>query len=65
MDCIRNHFESGSIHCEKWLEYCSSKKGNPGSVVVSLCETTRFTKEIDEAIESHGGWPDAFHGEGN
>jgi len=46
-----------------------AKKGIPGRtltlddiahyqrVVVALKDTVRLMKEIDQAIESHGGWP--------
>ena len=30
-------------------------------ILVILAETIRIMDEIDEAIEDHGGWPDAFH----
>ncbi len=29
-------------------------------IVVALHETIRLMGEIDEVIEAHGGWPDAF-----
>jgi hypothetical protein len=29
-------------------------------IVVALNETIRIMAEIDEVIEEHGGWPDAF-----
>ena len=29
-------------------------------IVVALSETIRIMAEIDEVIESHGGWPGAF-----
>ena len=29
-------------------------------IVVALNETIRIMAEIDEVIEKHGGWPDAF-----
>lgn len=29
-------------------------------IVVALNETIRIMKEIDEVIELHRGWPDAF-----
>ena len=32
-------------------------------IVVALNETTRLMKEIDEVIEEHGGWPEAFTSE--
>ena len=30
-------------------------------ILVILSETIRIMDEIDEVIEDHGGWPDAFH----
>ncbi len=32
-------------------------------IIVALSETIRIMKEIDEVIEEHGGWPNAFHTE--
>jgi hypothetical protein len=29
-------------------------------LLLSLVLTIRLMKEIDEVIEQHGGWPDAF-----
>lgn len=55
--------------CEKWLK---DRKGRTLStsdiihyqkIVVALSETIRLMKEIDKAIEQHGGWPDAFSNE--
>ena len=58
--------------CEKWLKDRGPKKGQPGRVlskddinhyhriVVALHETLRLMTEIDEVINRHGGWPDAF-----
>jgi type I restriction-modification system DNA methylase subunit len=61
--------------CEKWLKDRQAKGGKnprPGPVltdedidhyqkiVVALSETIRIMAEIDEVIEEHGGWPDAF-----
>lgn len=58
--------------CEKWLKDRGPKKGRPGRtltpddiehyhyIVFALSETIRLMKEIDFAIESHGGWPGAF-----
>ena len=52
--------------CHKWLK---DRKGRTLSdediahyqkIVVALNETIRIMAEIDEVIESHGGWPDAF-----
>jgi len=61
--------------CEKWLKDRSAKGGQnprPGRVltdedilhyrriVTALTETRRIMTEIDQVIENHGGWPDAF-----
>ena len=52
--------------CHKWLK---DRKGRTLSdedvahyqkIVVALNETIRIMAEIDEVIEEHGGWPDAF-----
>ena len=61
--------------CEKWLKDRQAKGGKnprPGRVltdedidhyqkiVVALGETIRIMAQIDEVIDAHGGWPDAF-----
>ena len=61
--------------CRKWLKDRQAKGGKnprPGRVltdkdidhyqkiVVVLSETIRIMAEIDEVIETHGGWPGAF-----
>ena len=52
--------------CHKWLK---DRKGRTLSdedvahyqkIVVALNETIRIMAEIEEVIEAHGGWPDAF-----
>ena len=52
--------------CHKWLK---DRKGRQLSddeiahyqkIVVALDETIRIMAEIDELIEAHGGWPEAF-----
>ena len=52
--------------CHKWLK---DRKGRTladddlahyQKIIVALSETIRLMKEIDEVIESHGGWPGAF-----
>ncbi len=57
--------------CQKWLK---DRKGRTLSaddlthyhrIVIALHETIRLMKEIDEVINLHGGWPDAFQGKGN
>ena len=51
---------------EKWLE---DRKGRVlsdddsdyyGQIVAALADTERLRNEIDELIEQHGGWPEAF-----
>jgi hypothetical protein len=52
--------------CEKWLKERKDRTLSKGDIkhyekiVVALSETIRLMKEIDEVIENHGGWPDAF-----
>ena len=52
--------------CEKWLKDRRERKLSKGDVahyqriVVAIGETIRLMKKIDEVIEKHGGWPDAF-----
>jgi predicted helicase len=63
---VWNFHIGGYQVCEKWLK---DRKGRRLSkddiahyqkIVVSLSETIRLMKEIDEVIEEHGGWPGAF-----
>ena len=69
-------FQIGNYQvCEKWLKDRQAKSGknpHPGlvltdedvshyqKIVVALSETIDIMAEIDEVIEKHGGWPDAF-----
>jgi hypothetical protein len=61
--------------CEKWLKDRQAKGGKnpvPGRVltdedidhyqkiIVALSETIRIMRQIDDVIDEHGGWPDAF-----
>ena len=72
---VWNFHIGGYQVCEKWLKDRQAKGGKnprPGRVltdadiahyqkiVVALNETIRIMQEIDEVIEQHGGWPDAF-----
>ena len=63
---VWNFHIGGYQVCEKWLK---DRKGRILSaedithyqkIVVALNETMRLMKEIDEVIEEHGGWPEAF-----
>ena len=69
---VWNFHIGGYQVCEKWLKDRGPKKGKPGrtlskddiahyhKIVIALTETIRIMGEIDEVIEQHGGWPDAF-----
>lgn len=52
--------------CEKWLKDRKGRKLSRDDVdhyqriVVALSGTIRIMREIDEVIEKHGGWPQAF-----
>ncbi len=63
---VWNFHIGGYQVCAKWLK---DRKGRSLStedishyqkVVVALSETILLMAEIDEVIEKHGGWPDAF-----
>jgi hypothetical protein len=70
--CVLGRLElpiGGYNVCQKWLK---ESKGNTLSaediahyhkIVISLSETIRLMAEIDEVIETHGGWPGAFAGD--
>ncbi len=69
---VWNIYIGGHQVCDKWLKDRGSKRGQPGrtlsdddiahyhKIVVALTETIRLMAEIDEVIETHGGWPGAF-----
>ena len=52
--------------CHKWLKDRKGRTlsnediGHYQKIVVALSETIHTMAEIDEVIEAHGGWPDAF-----
>ncbi|MHB1937484.1 MAG: type ISP restriction/modification enzyme [Acidobacteriaceae bacterium] len=52
--------------CEKWLKDRKGRKLSKddithyNKIVVALSETIRLMKKIDEVIDEHGGWPNAF-----
>jgi predicted helicase len=65
-EAVWNFHIGGYQVCEKWLK---DRKGRTLSkediahyhrIVVALAETIRLMKEVDEIINQHGGWPDAF-----
>jgi predicted helicase len=67
---VWNFHIGGHQVCEKWLK---DRKGRTLSkddvahyqkVIVALSETIRLMREIDEVIEQHGGWPNAFRSNG-
>lgn len=52
--------------CDKWLKDRKSRIlskddiSHYHKIVVTLSETIRLMTEIDNVVEEHGGWPDAF-----
>jgi hypothetical protein len=52
--------------CHKWLKERKGRRlseddiAHYRKIVVAISETIRLMGEIDEVIEEHGGWPDAF-----
>lgn len=63
---VWNFHIGGYQVCEKWLK---DRKGRTltaediahyHKIVIALSETIRLMAEIDQVIESHGGWPGAF-----
>lgn len=74
-DEVWNFHIGGYKVCEKWLKDRQAKGGKnprPGrtltdediahyqKIIVAISETIRIMGEIDEVIDQHGGWPDAF-----
>ena len=66
-EAVWNFHIGGYQVCQKWLK---DRKGRTltdediahyHKIVISLTETIRLMAEIDEVIETHGGWPGAFH----
>jgi type I restriction-modification system DNA methylase subunit len=72
---VWNFHIGGYQVCHKWLKDRQAKGGKnprPGriltdediahyqKIVVAIKETIRIMGEIDEVIDAHGGWPDAF-----
>ena len=65
-EAVWNFHIGGYQVCEKWLK---DRKGRTLSdediahyhkIIIALTETIRLMAEIDEVIETHGGWPGAF-----
>jgi predicted helicase len=65
-EAVWNFHIGGYQVCEKWLK---DRKGRTltdediahyHKIVISLTETLRLMSEIDQVIESQGGWPGAF-----
>jgi predicted helicase len=63
---VWNFHIGGYQVCEKWLKDRKDRTLSKDDIahyqriVVALSETIQLMKEIDEVIETHGGWPDAF-----
>ena len=67
-EAVWNFHIGGYQVCQKWLK---DRKGRTltdediahyHKIVIALSETIRLMAEIDQVIESHGGWPGAFAG---
>jgi hypothetical protein len=65
-EAVWNFHIGGYQVCEKWLK---DRKGRSltdedithyHKIVIALTETIRLMAEIDQVIDSHGGWPGAF-----
>lgn len=65
-EAVWNFHVGGYQVCQKWLK---DRKGRVLSkediahyqkIIAALSETIRLMKEVDDAIEMHGGWPGAF-----
>jgi predicted helicase len=65
-EAVWNFHIGGYQVCEKWLK---DRKGRTltdediahyHKIVIALTETIRLMAEIDQVIETHGGWPGAF-----
>ncbi|RLI61089.1 MAG: DNA methyltransferase, partial [Promethearchaeia archaeon] len=60
---VYNFHIGGYQVCQKWLKDRKGRALSEGDIfhyqkiVVALNETIRIMKEIDEAIDGHGGWP--------
>jgi hypothetical protein len=52
--------------CEKWLRdrrgrtLSNDDISHYGKIIAAATETIRLMAEIDDVIDEHGGWPDAF-----
>ena len=72
---VWNFHIGGYQVCEKWLKDRAGKGGknpSPGRILteadilhyrritIAIRDTIRIMKEIDEIIDQHGGWPEAF-----
>ncbi len=65
-EAVWNFYIGGYQVCEKWLK---DRKGRVLTaddithyqrIVVALHETIHIMGKIDEVIDAHGGWPNAF-----
>jgi predicted helicase len=64
---VWNYHMGGYPVCEKWLKDRKGRRLSPldiehyQKILDAVSETLNIMKEIDIAIERHGGWPDAFN----
>ena len=60
---VYNFYIGGYQVCQKWLKDCKGRElteediEHYQKIVVTLNETIRVMREIDEVIEGHGEWP--------
>jgi hypothetical protein len=65
-DAVWNFHVGGYQVCDKWLKERKSRTLNAADIahylriIIAITETIRLMAEIDEVIDAHGGWPDAF-----
>ena len=69
-EAVWNFHIGGYQVCQKWLK---DRKGRTLSkddiahyhkIIIALSETIRVMAEIDDVIDQHGGWPEAFQTSG-
>ena len=65
-ESVWNFHIGGYQVCEKWLKDRKGRKLSTEdilcfiNIIFALTETMQLMKEIDNAIDQHGGWPSAF-----
>ena len=66
-DDVWNFHVGGYQICNKWLKERKGRNlseddiGHYQDIIVALSKTIGIMSQIDETIEAHGGWPEAFN----